>query len=107
MNKFLLICTRCADFFSPDGEKFRITPPDLGVIVEAPEWIKKTLMFKLLEKDGSVQYVTRENKKELENEPMKGITAEGKKEEAAKPVEVVIDEPIIKTRKRSTAKKKD
>ena len=105
MGKFLLICTRCADFFSRTGERFQITPFTRGVIVEAPEWIKETLMFKLLEKDGSVQYVTRENKTQLENDPMQGINAEGKKEEA--PVEVVIEEPIIKTRKRSVKKKDD
>ena len=105
MNKFLLICTVCADFFSPKGEVFRITPVQRGVITEAPEWIKDTNMFRLLEKDGSVQYVNKANEKELENDPMKGIAADGKKEE--KPVEVVTEEPIIKTRKRSTAKKKD
>lgn len=105
MNKFLMICTVCADFFSPKGEVFRITPRDRGVIVEAPEWIKTTLLFKMLSNDGSVQYVNRDNEKRLENDPMKGITAEGKKEEA--PVEVVVEEPVIKTRKRSTKKKDD
>ena len=99
MDKFLLICTVCVDFFAPNGDVFRITPRERGIIVEAPVWIKDTLTFKLLEKDGSVQFVNRANQKELENEPMKEITAEGKKEKPVS-VDVEIEPPKKRGRKK-------
>lgn len=102
MGEFLMICTVCTDFFAPNGEKFQITPQNRGIIVMAPNWIKETMMFKLLEIDGSVQFVTKANEKKLENDPMEGITAEGKKEE--KPVSIdIADAP----KPRRTRKKDD
>lgn len=79
MDKFLMICYVCADFVGKNGELFRITPENLGVFVEAPAWIKKTIIYTWLVNDGSIKTAldTKEQKK-LENDPMEGITSEGK-----------------------------
>lgn len=101
MDKILIICYRCAGF-ELDGEKFFITPANLGVFVEAPAWIEKTYMFSLLVKDGSLKVADKHiSKKEGENDPMKGITAEGKEEKPEKPEE----DKIIKPRKTTRSKK--
>lgn len=101
MDTFLMICYVAADFCGRNGEKFRVTPDKIGVFVEAPAWIRETLLFKMLVKDGSIRIgVTTEDKKKLENDPMEGVTAEGK--EAPEK-----DEHVIKTRKKATTKKKD
>jgi hypothetical protein len=108
MNKFLMICYVAADFYSGNGEKFRITPANIGVFVEAPEWVKDTLLFKLLVKDGSVRVAEgKAEQKALENDPMKEIAADGKKIEEQNEEETpeVPETKVIKTRK-ATAKKK-
>jgi len=103
MKNFLMICYVAADFMGPDGALFRITPDKIGVFVEAPEWIKNTLLFRMLVSDGSIKVGESSNQKKLENDPMEGIGADGKKIEDD--VEVV-DAPVtIKTRK-TPAKKK-
>jgi len=107
MDNFLLICTVCVDFFAPNGKVFRITPHERGIIVTAPNWIKDTLTFKLLERDGSVQFVTRENERKLENDPMDGINAEGKAKKAEKPVEPVAVDVEVEKPKRRPRKKDD
>lgn len=98
MDKILIICYRCVGF-ELDGQKFFITPANLGVFVEAPAWIEKTYMFSLLVKDGSLKVADKHiSMKEGENDPMKGITAEGK---AEKPEE----DKLIKTKKTTRSRK--
>lgn len=100
MDKFLMICYVAADFVSPRGDIFRITPDKIGVFVEAPGWVQNTLLFKMLVKDGSIKVgEQRAEIKKLENDPMEGIGADGKEE---KP-----EEKIVKTRKTPARKKKD
>lgn len=81
MKKILIICYVCADFVL-NGNRFSVKPNQLGAFIEAPEWIKNTIMFKLLVKDGSLK-VSNEHisKKQGENDPMQGMSAEGKKKE--------------------------
>ena len=108
MDKFLMICYVCADFGPYRGEMFRITPDKIGIFVEAPGWIMDTVMFKWLVRDGSIKVADKQiSRKEGENDPMKGMGADGKavKEEPAEPVEV--KQEIIKTRTRKTTKKDD
>lgn len=91
MKTILVICYVCCTFVA-DGLTFSITPRDKGTFVEAPEWIKKTLLFKLLLKDGSIKVAEQHiSKKEGENDPMKDMTAEGKSEEASKEREAEVD----------------
>lgn len=73
-----IICAVAADFVNSDGDKFSVTAKEIGLIKEAPEWIKKTLLFKWLASDGSIKYVTKSNRIEAENDPLAGLNAEGK-----------------------------
>ena len=74
-----IICTVAADFVRGDGEIFRVTGREIGVIKDAPDWIKDTLIFKWLDKDGSIKYVNQNNRIEAENDPLSGVDAEGKR----------------------------
>ena len=93
-----IICMVAADFCGPDGQVFSVTAKDKGIIITAPEWIKDTLMFKLLASDGSLKFVTKANQKEAENDPLKGINAEGKK---------IKEEPEKAPAKRAAKKEKE
>lgn len=89
-----IISMIAADFNNRQGDRFQITRNDIGIIKEAPDWIKDTLMFKWAAADGAIKFVNSANKKELENDPMKGIAADGK----AKKQEVKVDEakePVV------------
>lgn len=74
----LIICSVAAEFVNSEGERFAVTGKELGLIKDAPEWIKKTLLFKWMAKDGSVKFVTDSNRVKAENDPMAGLDAEGK-----------------------------
>ena len=110
MDKFLMICYVCADFASRNGDVFRIRPNNLGTFVEAPEWVKDTLLFSWLVKDGSIKVADEQiTRKQGENDPLKGITAEGKDEtiaKAAEEKEETVEEKPTKTRAKR-AKKDD
>ena len=54
MNKIPIVCSREADFPGPHGELFRIRGEEVGKCVEAPEWICKTLIFRMLQLDGMI-----------------------------------------------------
>lgn len=107
MDKFLMICYVAADFGPYEGEIFRITPDKIGLFVEAPGWVRNTLMFKWLVNDGSIKVADEQiSKKEGENDPMKGIAADGKKEELheEEPVEVKVSKPKTTRKKKDDAK---
>lgn len=93
MDKFMMICYVAADFPSRTGEVFSVRPKQIGTFIEAPVWVKETLMFKWLLADGSIK-VAEENisMKQGENDPMEGIAASGKAEEVAEAVEEEIKE---------------
>ena len=74
----LIICSVAAEFVNSEADRFAVTGKDLGIIKDAPEWIRKTLLFKWMANDGSVKFVTEKNRVEAENEPLKGVDAEGK-----------------------------
>lgn len=99
-----IICSVAATFNDSKGNRYSIAGKDIGLIkTDVPDWVENTIMFKLLKKDGSVQYVTSENKKQVENDPLKGLGADGKKLEGEEPVEVKTELiPERKTRKRKT-----
>lgn len=88
MDTFLMICYVAADFGPYKGEIFRVTPDKLGIFIQAPAWIKETLMFKWLLQDGSIKIgLDKEEQKKLENDPMEGISSEGKDEGISKAAE--------------------
>lgn len=93
MKKILIICYVAAEFVL-NGERFSVTPNKIGTFIEAPEWIRDTVMFKWLVKDGSLK-VSNEHitKKQGENDPMKGVSAEGKAEEISKAAEDKLMKP--------------
>lgn len=111
MEKFLMICYVAADFVSPDGDRFSVTPSKIGVFVEAPVWVKDTLLFKWLLRDGTVKVAEYNiSVKQGENDPMKDIAADGKaiEEPAEEPVEEPAEEPeeVIPVKKTRSKKAK-
>ena len=83
----MLILSRvCATFHNAKGETvFAVTPVMRNIFTEAPEAIREDPLFDLLVADGSLEVaVTAARKKLLENDPMKGTDASGKRAEAEK-----------------------
>ena len=93
MNKFLMVCYACADFVGKNGDVFSVTPKQLGIFIEAPEWIKGTNIFKWMVSDGTIKMALKDGeKKKLENDPMEGISAEGKAKEITEAAEKAMTE---------------
>ena len=78
----LIIPYVCAEFHDKAGSVlYRITPAMRGRIEEAPESIMQDILFNMLVADGSIKVPeTAAQKKALEQDPMVGVTAEGKSE---------------------------
>lgn len=114
MDTFLMICYVCADFVGKTGEIFQITTKELGIFVHAPAWIKETIMYKWLLNDGSIKVgLDKEGQKRLENDPMQGVSAEGKDEAVTEAAEAeeeapeeVAEEEAPKTAPKKTTKSK-
>ena len=109
MDKITIICAVAVEFTPPAGEKkYCITRKDIGLVLQAPSWIQNTLTFKWLVNDGSLKYVNSSNRVQMENDPLFGMTAEGK---AYKPETEAAKEKAPESEKapvqKSTRKKKD
>ena len=78
----LIIPYVCAEFRDKTGNVlYRITPEMRGVMQEAPDNIWQDILFDMLVTDGSIKVPeSTAQKKILENDPMVGVTAEGKSE---------------------------
>ena len=78
----LIIPYVCAEFRDVSGNPiFRITPAMRGTMITVPEAIKQDILFDMLVADGSIKVPeTAAQKKVLEQDPMVGVTAEGKSE---------------------------
>ena len=76
----LIIPYVCADFRDKSGNTiFRITPDMIRTMQEVPEAIKQDLLFDMLVVDGSIKTPeTAAQRKLLEQEPMLGMTADGR-----------------------------
>ena len=83
----LIIPYVCAEFRDKGGNPiFRITADMLRTIQTVPDAIKQDLLFDMLVKDGSIKTPeTEAQRKLLEQDPMIGMTAEGKSEKPEKP----------------------
>lgn len=81
------ICYVCAVFRNKAGEEvFRVTRDMLGTMIHMPEAVREDMLFNMLVSDGSLKIPeSTGEKKRLENDPMTGITAEGKDMKADKP----------------------
>lgn len=92
---FTIVCYVAAIFSDPKTreEIFRVEKGDLGLIMDAPKAIKQDPLFNLLVSDGSLKIVEKKNLKQLENDPMKGVSAEGKSGKAAESAEKEEKEP--------------
>ena len=79
----LIIPYVCAEFRDVAGNPiFRITPAMRGTMITVPETIKQDILFDMLVADGSIKVPeTAAQKKVLEQDPMVGVTAEGKSEQ--------------------------
>ena len=83
MGTFMMICYVMASFLKPGtDETFDVPREKIGTFIQAPEWVKDTLEFKLLMQDKSIRVAaeTRHERLKLENDPMDGIGADGKAE---------------------------
>ena len=84
----LIIPYVCAEFHDRKGNViFRVTPAMRGTMVSnVPEAVKQDVLFNLLVADGSIKVPENEGQqKALEQDPLVGVTAEGKSE-TGKPV---------------------
>ena len=80
MANTITIISAVAVAFEDHGQKYEVRREDLNIVLTAPAWIAKTLMFKWLAEDGSLKYVTPANRIQVENNPTVGLNAEGKAE---------------------------
>ncbi len=78
----LIIPYVCAEFRDVSGNPiFRITPAMRGTMITVPEAIRQDILFDMLVADGSIKVPeTAAQKKTLEQDPIVGVTAEGKSE---------------------------
>ena len=76
----LIVSRVCAEFCDEKGNPiFSVQPNMRGIMTEAPEAIRDTLLFKMLVNEGSLKAVEDvADRKRLENDPMQGVDAEGK-----------------------------
>ena len=77
----------CASFHDDKNKEiYKVTKDMLHKYIEdVPEAIRQDLLFNMLVKDGSLVVIdTEAKKKEVENDPLKGVSADGKKEKPAK-----------------------
>ena len=83
----LIIPYVCAEFRNKGGNPiFRITADMLRTIQTVPDAIKQDLLFDMLVQDGSIKTPeTVAQRKLLEQDPMLGMTAEGKEVKPEKP----------------------
>ncbi len=74
----LIVPRVCAEFHSPT---VTVHPHMLGAVVEAPESIRQDLLFQMLVNDGSLKAVENAaDQKAMENDPMAGVSADGRSE---------------------------
>ena len=103
MGKVLVICNVRMDFFSPNGEIFRIGPDRVGSVTEAPAWIVDTTAFRLLSADGTICIVDHVDieiaEVPEESEPEKPVDVNVAPVDVAEP-----EEPVAKTKKRAAKK---
>ncbi len=76
----LIVSRVCAEFCDEKGTPFFSVQPGMrGILTEAPDAIRDTLLFKMLVNEGSLKAVEDvADQKRLENDPMQGVDAEGK-----------------------------
>ena len=76
----LIVSRVCAEFHDAEGNiLFSVQPNLRGILTEAPDAIRDTLLFKMLVNEGSLKAVEDvADRKRLENDPMQGADAEGK-----------------------------
>ncbi len=78
----MLILSRVsAAFHNRKGETvFTVRPGQLNTFLEAPEEIREDPLFDMLSADGSLEAVKSvQQRKKLENDPLQGVTPEGRK----------------------------
>ena len=83
---FTIICRVCAEFHDKHGIiVFQVRAQDLGKVIEAPEAIREDPLFKMLKDEGSLDVPgSKQEMKEIEDDPMKDHGADGRKTEQAK-----------------------
>lgn len=106
MNSVFVRCEIAATFVSKDQDVFNITQQDIGKVVEAPEWVVKTLMFEYLLSQSYITIVDgpEEPVEEVKKAPVVEIVPELPKE--AKPKEEPEKEPEKEAKPQKSPKKK-
>ena len=91
----------CADFYDRNRNLlFRITRDDLGKYIKAPDTIEQDPLYRMLLDDGSIKPapVNARDKRDLENNPYAGTTADGKE------IKPEAEKPRAETKPKTTAK---
>ena len=89
MNEIQIVCFQEADFLGPHAVLFRVTAEEVGKSIAAPAWIRGTLLFKSLSKEGKISVVK---------------TVRGEQKEI---IEESVEEPVKVIRKKASKKKDD
>ena len=103
----MLILSRvCAEFTDKSGALIhKITPDMLGLFHDAPEALKGDMLFNMLLADGSIKTPEDAKKdRELEHNPMKGATADGRDKVPEKEIEYEPDPAVKAAKAAKTAK---
>jgi len=81
-----VICRVCAEFHDRHGIiVFQVRAQDLGKVIEAPEAIREDPLFKMLKDEGSLDVPgSKQEMKEIEDDPMKDHGADGRKTASVK-----------------------
>ena len=76
----LIIPYVCAEFRDRNGNRIhRITPEMRGCLTEVPDAVRQDLLFDMLVADGSIKVPQNESqKKVLEQDPMVGVSPDGR-----------------------------
>ena len=82
---FDIICYVATEFRDPvtGALLFAVPPTNKGRILTAPKSIQKDPMYGWLVKDGSLRVIEDKDYAKVANDPMEGVSAEGKSKEAA------------------------
>ena len=91
----------CADFYDRNRNLlFRITREDLGKYIKAPYSIQEDPLYRMLLDDGSIKLAPENtrDKRDLENNPYAGATADGKE------IKPEIKKPKAETKPKTTTK---
>lgn len=92
MESFMIVCDTTATFVSAHGNLFIVTSGMIGQPISAPVWVKETILYTYLLKDGMVREASKETSEFLEKQGQVAAS-EPKEEEVIEKAEEPAEEP--------------